>query len=167
MSASHYIMSAWRCHPHYQSRCLMYIRCPSPLNIAELAEAVPNDTTATKILWVNSTCLFSVGFTRMDLCADTRSSNSVSCGWTYPIWSNSWWHDLCRAWQTTGIYFTLSSEVNAYQKQIKMVVSQPILVKSLMFSSHLIKYIWHLPQKSKYPVFNIWCRVWEWNNAMH
>ena len=40
-SASHYITSASRYHPRYQSRSSMYIRGLIPLNYAELTEAVP------------------------------------------------------------------------------------------------------------------------------
>ena len=40
-SATRYITSASRYHPHYQSRSSMYIRALIPRNFAELAEAVP------------------------------------------------------------------------------------------------------------------------------
>ena len=39
-SSSRYITSASSCHPRYQSRSSMYIRCLIPRNSAEFAEAV-------------------------------------------------------------------------------------------------------------------------------
>ena len=44
-SASHYIMTASRYHPIYQSRSSMYISGLIPRNFAELAEAVPIAST--------------------------------------------------------------------------------------------------------------------------
>ena len=43
-SASRYITSALRYHPHYQSSSSMYIRGLIPRNFAELAEVVPIGT---------------------------------------------------------------------------------------------------------------------------
>ena len=44
-SVSHYITSASRFHPRYQSRSSVYIRGLIPWNFTELAEAVPIGNT--------------------------------------------------------------------------------------------------------------------------